>query len=84
MDDSAAMRFFESLANFNAIHKTCSRGNGAFAKTVGEGLAFEIFHHQVRDAVLQTYIVEMADVGMAQAGDGASFAIETLRGIRVG
>ena len=34
------------------------------------------FHHQVVDVVLPADVVERADMGMAQAGDGAGLALE--------
>ena len=43
---------------------------------------FEIFHHQVIDAVLMADVVERADVRMIQAGNGAGFAIESLANFR--
>src|SRR5206468_5400657 len=44
----------------------------------GERLALQVFHDQEIDAVLVTYVMQGADVGMVQAGDGARLALEAL------
>ena len=47
-------------------------------QSLRERLAFEIFHHQEINFVLMARVVERADVGMIQAGDGFCFALEAL------
>src|SRR5262249_7461421 len=44
----------------------------------GERFAFDAFHDEVVHAVLMPDIVEDADVGMIQAGDGLGLALEAL------
>src|SRR5271169_4586614 len=50
----------------------------AFSQPFGQGFAFEVFHHQVIGAVLGADVVEMADVGMVQRGNGAGLALHAL------
>src|SRR6266404_2498739 len=43
-----------------------------------ERLAFQIFHHQIINAVLLADVEECADVRMIQAGNSARFALESF------
>ena len=84
MDYSALVRFFKSFTDFDSAFQNLFEGQGTFTQTVRQSLAFEILHDQVAGAVLRTDVVKMTDVGMAEAGDGARFAVKTLLGFRIG
>ena len=56
----------------------------AAPQALGERLAFQVLHHQEVGALLRPDVIEMADVGMIQAGDGPRLALEALLQIRVG
>ncbi len=47
-----------------------------------ERLAFQILHHEEINPVLVAGVVERADVGMVQTGDGFCFALEALAQFR--
>ena len=57
MHHAAAMRLVEPVANFDAIAENLIDGQRAFAQPVGKRFAFQIFHHQVIDAILVANIV---------------------------
>ena len=65
------------------IRSACSCGSGALLQPVGERLAFEVLHHQVVDPVLLADVVERADVGMVEGGDGARLALEPRAAVGV-
>jgi hypothetical protein len=60
-----------------AICRASSIGR-SLAQAGFEAFAFEILHHQKLDCALAADVVQRADVGMVQAGDGASFALKAL------
>ena len=47
-------------------------------EAVSQGLAFQVLHDQVVDAILVADIVQRADVRVVQAGNRLGFAVETL------
>ena len=61
-----------------AYCRTWFRRQRTFQQPLRERLAFEIFHHQIIGSVLVADVVEGADVGMIQAGNGFCFALESL------
>src|ERR1700722_1426984 len=46
-------------------------------------LAFQVLHHQEVDPIVMANVVQRADVRMAQAGDGLSFALEAFMELRI-
>ena len=46
-----------------------------FLQAAGQGLAFEVLEDQEVCVILASDVVERADVGMVQAGDGTRFAL---------
>jgi hypothetical protein len=52
-------------------------------ETISQGFPFQVFHHQVINAVLLADIVERADVGMIQRRNRACLPIEPLLGFGV-
>src|SRR5271167_1127612 len=78
MDDSLAVGFIQSVGDLRGVAQQLSSWERALRDARGQRLAFEIFHHQVLDAVLIADVVEHADVRMAEAGNGARLALEAL------
>jgi hypothetical protein len=48
------------------------------------GLPFQVLHNKEVDAVLLADVMERADVGMIQRGDGAGFAFKAFASLWVG
>ena len=84
MDDAVAMGFVEGVGDLNAVAQDLGRRQRALGECLGQRLAFEILHDDVVDAILRADVVERADVGMVQAGDGAGLALEALAACGVG
>ena len=82
MNDAAAVGFVERVRNLEAVLQELGSGKRALFESGRQRLPFEIFHHQIINSVLVAYVVERADVRMIQAGNGASFAIESLAHFR--
>ena len=80
-ENAASVRFFESLADLDSASPNLVEGQRASAQTIGQRLALQVFHNEIADPVLLADVVEMADVGMAQTGNGAGLAIEALLGL---
>src|SRR6266478_1902008 len=72
------MRFVQSIGDLRAVFQSLIEWQRALLKTLGERLPFDTLHHQVIRAVLLADVMERADVGMIQAGDGFRFALEAL------
>src|SRR5271170_5203834 len=78
MDDSLAVGFIQSVGDLRGVAQQLSSWERALRNARGQRLAFQIFHHQVLDAVLIADVVEHADVRMAEAGNGARLTLEAL------
>jgi len=83
MDHSAAVRFFETLADFNPVLQHLLGRQWPFPEAVPQSLPFQKLHDDEVDSVLTPHIVEMTNVGMTQARNGSRFAFEALLGSRV-
>ena len=55
-----------------------SAGAKPGCKTVGESLAVQILHDEIRDAGVPPHVVDRADVRVRQRRDGSGLAIESL------
>src|SRR5215469_12263283 len=77
------MRLVQCICNLRPELQDLIDGQWTFLKPLRQRLSFYALHHQVVDPVLMADVVEHADVGMVQAGDGFGFALESLslRGI---
>src|SRR5262249_43954446 len=53
-------------------------GQRAASQALREGFAFDVFHDEIVGAVFVADVIEDADVGMIQRGDGFCFAVESL------
>ena len=76
--DSFAMCFIQRIRNLDGVLQYLIERQWTFLETLRQRLAFQILHHQEISSVLLADVVEDADVGMIQAGDGARFAVEPL------
>ena len=83
VDHAAAMRFIESLADVDGVSQDLIDGQRPFAQAIGQGLALQVFHHQVIGAILVADVVERADVGMIHGRDRPRFLVEALFGLRI-
>ncbi len=83
MHNAAAMRFFQSIADFDPVFQNLRDRHRPFSKPIGQGLALQTLHHQVVHTVLMADVVERANIGMVQRRDGSRFALETLPGFGV-
>ena len=81
MEHSTLVGFFESFADLDPTFQNRFERQRTFKQTIGERLAFQVFHDEVADPVLLANVVEMADVGMTQTGNGARFAIKAFLGL---
>ena len=75
-----SVRRFQTLANLHSDLQHLLKRQTAFPQTVGQRLALQIFHDQIADIILLSHVVEMADIGMTQRRDGASFAVKAFLG----
>ena len=78
MSDAAAMRFVERVGNVGAESQYLIEKQGAFFKALGESFSFDAFHYEVVDAVLLADVMQNANVGMVQTGNGFCLALEAL------
>ena len=76
MDDAGAMRLLQGLGDLHAVPEQKRHRQRPAGNPVGERLSFQILHHQVFRAVLAADVVNGADVGMRQPGDGPGLALE--------
>jgi len=83
MDDAAAMGAVEGGGDLDAVARDVGEWQWSFLEAGGEGFALEVLHHQVVEVVLAANIVERADMGVGELGDGAGFALEAGVGLRV-
>ena len=82
MDHPLPVRHGQGLGNLYAASQDLIQRERALLQALGQRLAFEVLHDQERHAVLLAHVVERADVGMAQAGDGPRLALEALEPAR--
>ena len=81
MNHSAAVRLFQPSANLGTDTEHMLQRQFAPAQAVAQRLAFQVFHDEVADPVVLAYVVEMANVGMAQRRNRARFAVKALLAI---
>ena len=76
MDDAQAVRGGEGTGDFSGVRQGLIERDRALLDSRGEGLAFEVFHHQEVDAVVSAGVVQGADVRVTQRRDGMRLALE--------
>ena len=78
MDNALAVRDRECIGDGDPDLENLAERHGTFTNTLGQGLAFEKLHDEVVGAGVRADVVEMADVGMIERGDGAGLALHAL------
>src|SRR5207247_2737407 len=78
MHHASAMRSLKSISNLYREWKRLLQGKRSLGQTRRQRVPFEVLHYQVINAILVADVVEDADMGMIQAGDGFRFAFEPL------
>jgi len=78
MDDPLLVRPLERIGDLGRVAQHLLRRQRAALQALGQRLALEQLHHEVVDPVLGPHVVERANVGMVEAGDGAGLALEAL------
>lgn len=66
----------QAVANFSADAGELLERERSLFQAIGESFSLEIFHDDVADAALFADVVELANVGMIQRGDGTSFTFK--------
>ena len=78
MNHTLAMRLVQRVGDLDRVAQQLIERDRAPFQPRGERLALEVLHHQIVDAFLMANVVQRADVGVVEAGDGAGLALETL------
>ena len=83
MDDTGAVRGGQSICYLGRHVEGPFQRKSAPAQQFGERLTLEVLHNEVGLSVLLSHVVQRADVGVLQCGDGPGFAFEAgaLRGL---
>ena len=78
------MCFVQRICNLRAQFDDLLQRQGTLLQPLRQRLTFDALHHQVIDAIMQTDIVQDANVRVIQMGDGLGFPLEALlaHGIR--
>jgi len=75
------MGFVEGVSDLAADFQDLVEREVAFLQAIVEGLAFEEFHDQVVGAVLRADVVEGADIGVVEGGDGLASRSKRASGL---
>ncbi len=78
MHDAFSVCLVQGVGDLDRILEQLLDGKLSVFQSLCEGLAFDVFHDQVVDAVLFAHVVEHANVRMIQAGHRPGLALETL------
>ena len=78
MHKSLAMRFVQSVGDLDGEAQQQLHLQATVGEPLGQRFPFQVFHYQKVDAILQSNVIERANVRMAQAGDGACLPLEPL------
>ena len=83
MHHAAAMRLLQAVADVGRVAQDLLDRQRTFGQAVSQSLAVQELHDQVIGAVLMPDVVQGADVGVIQRGDGSRFTVEALLGLSV-
>ena len=83
MRDAVAVRLVEGAGELDPVLQHLRRWQRPFFQSRPERRALHVFHDNEVNAVLPAYVVQRADVGMIQAGDGFGLALEALPAHRI-
>ena len=78
MHHALPVRALQSVRHLDAVSQHLLEGQRPALHALRQRLAFQVFQHQVVDATLMADVVERADVGVLEGGDGARLALEAL------
>ena len=76
------VRAVERIGQLAGVAKHLIDRQGAPFEARRQRLALDVLHHQEVGPVLFAHVVEDADVGVAQGGDGAGLTLESLSHVR--
>ena len=83
MHDSMRVGFVERTGDLDSDPQRFIEQQRSPVQAVGEGLTFEVLHHQKIHPILRADIVQRANVRMVQRGDRVRFALQPLFQVRV-
>jgi len=78
MHHALAMSLVQRVSDLDGMLQGLVERQGALLQSIGERVSFDVLHDHEIHAILAADVVERADVGMVQAGDGPGFTLETL------
>src|SRR5262245_30680300 len=81
MDDPVSMRRVERRSHLRSDAQNFVHGQGTTPEPAVEGLAVEELHDEIRVLALDADVVERADVGMVEAGDGLRLDLKAGAGL---
>ncbi len=84
VDDALAVGLVEGVGDLDAVAEDLLRRHRPLRKAFSEGLPLEELHDDVVGLFLTADVVQHADVGMFQAGDGPGLALEALASFGIG
>ena len=84
MDDPLRVRASRASASWIAVSTIAGTAARACDEPCPQRLALEQLHHEERRALVLADVVQRADVGVVQAGDGPRFAREARAALSVG
>ena len=79
MHDPGGMRGFQRVQDWNHDLEQFFVGKGSLGDALLERLALHQFHHQIRPARVISDIVNRADIGVIECGDGLRLAPESFQ-----
>jgi len=83
VDDAGLVGGAQCVGDLHSEPQDRIDGEWPLGQAIGQRLAFEVLQDEVVDAVLLPDVVERADVGMVEGGDGAGLALEARAQVRV-
>jgi hypothetical protein len=76
--DSGPMRSVQGIADLHPDAQQFRQRQCAAAQPVGQGLPFQVLHHQEIGALLVADVIQRADVRMVERGNGLRLALKAL------
>ncbi len=70
------MSLVQGIGDLGAVPEKLIRGQRTALQSLGQGLPLAVLHDQIVGPLVLADIVEAADVGVRQAGDGPGFTLE--------
>ena len=76
MNDALAVSLIQSIGNLRSVGQQMRERQWTFLESVCQSFAFNAFHYEKLDAVLRSYVVQRANVGVIQTGDRLGLALK--------